>query len=277
MLKEHNPQQAYYYQHVVKAEKTGDHEVTFTFDETGNRELPHIVGQLLILPKHYWEGTDAKGKKRDITRSTLEPPLGSGPTGSSRSCRRARSSTSGCPTIGARTCRSISARTISTRSATSISATRRSSSRRSRPTRSTGAQESTARVWATGYDFPAVKDKRVVLDKFEEPYRTAGLMVGFIFNLNRDPFKDPRVRQAFNLAFPFEDINKTLFYGQYVRLEQLFRRHRRSPRRACPRARELELLEEVRAEVPPEVFTEVYKNPDQRHADQGAQQSPRRR
>ena len=52
--------------------------MTFTFDEAGNRELPHIVGQLLILPKHYWEGTDAKGNKRDISKSTLEPPLGSG-------------------------------------------------------------------------------------------------------------------------------------------------------------------------------------------------------
>src|SRR5690606_8826893 len=59
VLKEHNPGQAAYYRHVVKAEKIGEREVTFTFDEAGNRELPNIVGQLLILPKHYWEGTDA--------------------------------------------------------------------------------------------------------------------------------------------------------------------------------------------------------------------------
>ena len=68
-----------YYRHVTKAEKTGDREVTFTFDAPGNRELPQIVGQLTVLPKPWWEGTDKDGKKRDITETTLEPPLGSGP------------------------------------------------------------------------------------------------------------------------------------------------------------------------------------------------------
>ena len=74
-----NQSQRFYYQHVTKAEATAPDEVTFTFDETGNRELPHIVGQLLVLPKHWWEGTDANGNQRDISKSTLEPPLGSGP------------------------------------------------------------------------------------------------------------------------------------------------------------------------------------------------------
>ena len=79
VFKEHNPNQSFYYRNVVKAEKTGEREVTFTFDQSGNRELPHIVGQLPILPKHYWEGTGANGQPRDITAGTLEPPLGSGP------------------------------------------------------------------------------------------------------------------------------------------------------------------------------------------------------
>ena len=70
---------AAYYRHVIKAEKTGDREVTFTFDRPGNRELPQIVGQLNVLPKHWWEGTDKTGNKRDVPQTTLEPPLGSGP------------------------------------------------------------------------------------------------------------------------------------------------------------------------------------------------------
>lgn len=74
-----DPSRRFYYRHVTKAEVTGEREVTFSFDETGNRELPHIVGQLIILPKHWWEGTDANGKQRDIASGTLEPPLGSGP------------------------------------------------------------------------------------------------------------------------------------------------------------------------------------------------------
>src|SRR5690606_18484542 len=79
MLKEHNPGQAFYYRHVTGADASGEREFTFTFDEQGNRELPHIVGQLMILPNHFWEGTDAAGRKRDIAAGTLEPPLGSGP------------------------------------------------------------------------------------------------------------------------------------------------------------------------------------------------------
>ena len=74
-----NPQQRFYYSHVVGAEITGENEVTFRFDQEGNRELPHIVGQLMILPKHWWTGKDANGNERDISRATLEPPLGSGP------------------------------------------------------------------------------------------------------------------------------------------------------------------------------------------------------
>ena len=78
-FKKHHPQYSAYYRHVVKAEKIGDREIKFTFDAPGNRELPQIVGQLTVLPKHWWEGTDSEGRKRDISTTTLEKPLGSGP------------------------------------------------------------------------------------------------------------------------------------------------------------------------------------------------------
>ena len=78
-LKQYSPMYASYYRHVVKAEKSGEREIKFTFDGPGNRELPTIVGELLVLPKHYWEGTDSQGRKRDIAATTLEPPLGSAP------------------------------------------------------------------------------------------------------------------------------------------------------------------------------------------------------
>jgi len=64
MLVKHHPGYSGYYRHVTKTEKTGDRDVTFTFDQPGNRELPLIVGELTILPKHWWEGSDASGKKR---------------------------------------------------------------------------------------------------------------------------------------------------------------------------------------------------------------------
>ena len=70
-LKANNPQYAFYYKNVTRAEQTGEREVAFTFDEKNNRELPQIVGQLPILPKHWWEGTAPDGKKRDVTQTTL--------------------------------------------------------------------------------------------------------------------------------------------------------------------------------------------------------------
>ena len=62
-FKENSPQMGAYYRHVVKAEKIAEREVTFTFDGPGNRELPQIVGQVPVIPKHWWEGTDSSGKQ----------------------------------------------------------------------------------------------------------------------------------------------------------------------------------------------------------------------
>ena len=77
-FKKNSPQLSAYYRHVTKAEKTGERDITFTFDQPGNRELPQIVGQINVLPKHWWEGTDKNGNKRDVAATTLEPPLGNG-------------------------------------------------------------------------------------------------------------------------------------------------------------------------------------------------------
>src|SRR5262249_60639837 len=77
-FKKHSPALAAYYRHVVKVEQTGEREVTFFFDSPGNREMPLILGQLNVLPRHWWEANDHAGKKRDIGATTLEPPLGNG-------------------------------------------------------------------------------------------------------------------------------------------------------------------------------------------------------
>src|SRR5262245_30133719 len=75
-FKTHHPMFSAYYRHVVKTEKLSDREVKFIFDGPGNRELPQIVGQLTIIPKHWWEGTNGEGRKRDVSATTLEVPLG---------------------------------------------------------------------------------------------------------------------------------------------------------------------------------------------------------
>ncbi|MHA1158034.1 MAG: extracellular solute-binding protein [Alphaproteobacteria bacterium] len=260
VLTEHNPSQAFYYRHVAEAAITGEREVTFTFDQTGNRELPHIVGQLLVLPKHFWEGKDAEGNQRDISRSTLESPLGSGPY-------RIKSVTAG---------RSITYERVPAYWGGQINVNvglNNLDEIRYEYFRDETVEleafkagdidwrtETTARVWATGYDFGAVDDGRVVREMFEEPYRSSGLMVGFVFNLARAPFDDPRVRRAFNYAFPYEDINETIFFSQYTRLKSYFDGIPLASS-GLPEGRELELLEEIRDLVPPATFTESFVNP----------------
>ncbi len=80
--------------------------------------------------------------------------------------------------------------------------------------------ENSAKNWATAYDFPAVKEGRVVLEEF--PNRSSGVMQAFALNIRRDKFKDPRVRRALNFAFDFEEMNKQLFFGQYKRIASYF-------------------------------------------------------
>ena len=78
-IKKASPRYAFYYKNVVKAEKTGDRQVTFPFDVKGNRELPMIIGELPILPKHYWEGTGANGEPRDLAQVDAGDSAGLGP------------------------------------------------------------------------------------------------------------------------------------------------------------------------------------------------------
>ena len=242
-----------------KVEKTGDREITFTFDAPGNRELPQIVGQLLVLPQHWWEGTDKNGNKRDIGSTTLEPPLGCGayrikdfsPRPQHRLRARERP-------IGARTSTSMSAATISTSCASSISATRTVALEAFKADTVDWRTENSAKNWATAYDFPAVNEKRVIKEEF--PINNRGGMQAFAFNIRRPKFQDPRVRLAFNYAFDFEEMNKQIFFGQYKRIASYFEGTELASS-GVPAGRELEILETVRDKVPPELFTTAYSNP----------------
>jgi microcin C transport system substrate-binding protein len=257
-FKKYSPQLSAYYRHVAKVEKTGSHEITFVFDAPGNRELPQIVGELFVLPKHWWEGTDGKGKKRDVGDTTLEPPLGS-------AAYRIKQFSAGREVIYERV-KDYWARDLNVRTGCDNFDELRFEYFRD----STVAleafkgdvvdwrEENSAKNWATEYDFPAVRQKRVILEQF--PIRNIGVMQAFVFNIRRDKFKDPRVRLAFNYAFDFETMNKQLFYGQYARISSYFEGTELAAT-GLPSGRELELLEQVRNEVPPQVFTTPYSNP----------------
>ena len=118
--------------------------------------------------------------------------------------------------------------------------------------------ENVAKNWATAYDFPARREKKVVLEEF--PIRNEGVMQAFVFNLRRHKFQDPRVRLAFNYALDFEEMNKQLFYGQYKRINSYFEGTELASS-GLPQGEELAILNAVRDKVPPEVFTRPYTNP----------------
>src|SRR6185437_16009713 len=118
--------------------------------------------------------------------------------------------------------------------------------------------ENSAKNWATGYDFPAVNDKRVVLEKF--PVRNVGMMQAFAFNIRRDKFKDARLRRAFNFAFNFDEMNRQIFFGQYQRIDSYFSGTELAAT-GLPSGLELEIRQTVKDKVPAELFTKPYSNP----------------
>ncbi|HET7850244.1 MAG TPA: extracellular solute-binding protein [Pseudolabrys sp.] len=258
VFKKNDQQLAAYYRHVTKAEKTGEREITFTFDGPGNRELPQIVGQLTILPKHWWEGTDSSGKKRDVTQTTLEPPLGSGPY-------RIKEFVPGRSIVYERVKDHWGADLNVNVGANNFDQVRFDYFRD--PTVALEAFkadqfdwriEASAKNWATEYSFPAVRQKRVVLEEF--PIRNMGIMQAFAFNIRRDKFKNPLVRRAFNFAFDFEEMNRQLFYGQYKRIASYFEGTELASS-GIPAGQELEILNTVREQVPADLFAKPYTNP----------------
>lgn len=257
-LKANSPTYAFYYANVIKAEKTAEREVKFTFNQTGNRELPQIMGQLLVLPKHWWEGTAPDGRKRDVTQTTLEPPLGSGPyriksfeAGRNATYERVKDYWGADLNVNVGQNNFDEIRYEYYRDATVLLEAFKGD-------RTDFRTENSARNWATGYNFPAREDGRVVLEEF--PLRATGVMQAFVPNLRRDKFKDQRVRRALNLAFPYEEINKTIFSGQYERIASYFHGLELASS-GLPEGQELAILESLRDKVPASVFTTPYANP----------------
>jgi microcin C transport system substrate-binding protein len=255
-----NPAQANYYASVKDVAVTGERDVTFTFDQPGNREMPSILGQLQVVPKHWWEGKDASGKQRDIAGGSLETPMGSGPY-------KVKSFAAGRSMVYERDPKYWGADEPGGIGQNNFDEVRYEYFRDLTVEFEAfkGDQfdwwlENQAKRWANSYDFAAVQDGRVVKELFPNDYRDAGVLVGFIPNLRLEKFKDQRVRRAINLAFDFEELNRTIFFGQYERIDSFFFG---IPLRweGLPKGQEREILNSVKDKIPPQVFTEEYKNP----------------
>ena len=257
-LKKNSPMYASYYRHVTKAEKVAERDIKFTFDAPGNRELPHIVGELTVMPKHYWEGNDSEGRKRDISATTLEPPLGSGPYRigdfvAGRTVKLVRVKDywgTALPTqVGQNNFDELRFEFFRDNSV-ALEAFKAD--------QVDWIAENSAKQWATAYDFPAMAEKRTIKEEF--PVNDIGRMQAFVLNLRREQFKDVRLRRAFNFAFDFEEMNKQLFFGQYTRINSYFYGTELASS-GLPEGEELAILETVRDKVPPEVFTMPYQSP----------------
>lgn len=257
-LKEIYPLFTNYYNHVVKAEPAGDRIVRFTFDAPGNRELPHILGQLYVLPKHWWLGKDASGKSRNIRETTLEPPLGSGPYKVTAIDPGRRVTLVRDPNYwGADLPVSVG----------SYNFDRLTYDYYVDPTVLMEAfkadkydfrSERSAKMWATGYDFPAKNEGKVVTMTF--PRNASGVMQALVPNLRLPKYQDVRVRRALNLAFDYETLKRTVFFDLYDRIDSYYFGTELSAK-GLPGPEELALLEPLRDKLPATIFTAPYANP----------------
>ena len=225
--------------------------VTYRFRTDENRELPLILGEMSILPRHYWEG-------RDFTRPSLDLPLGSG------AYRIERFEPN--RTVLLRRVADYWGRDLPTARGMSNVDTIRYEYFRDTTVAFEAFKsgqidfrtENVARDWATGYDFPAAR--RGLATKQEIRHEIPTGMQAFAMNLRRPLFQDARVRRALIEVFDYEWMNTNLFYDAYTRTESYFSNSDFASR-GLPEGRELEILNQYRGRVPAAVFTEEYRLP----------------
>jgi microcin C transport system substrate-binding protein len=242
-----------YYADVQRAVVVDPRTVRFDFKTTENKELPLILGSLTILPKHYWT---AEG--RDFSKTTLEPPLGSGPY----------------KIVNAEAGRSITFERVKNWWAADLPVNkgRYNFDEIHIPyyrdmTVALEAlfadefdvrQEYTAKTWATGYNNDLVKDGKIIKAEIEN--KNPQGMQAFIMNTRRHPFDDREVRRALQYAFDFEWSNRQFAYDAYKRTDSYFENSELASS-DVPKGRELEILEQYRDQLPPELFEQPYTNP----------------
>lgn len=240
-----------YYGDVSKVEALGSHSVKFHLGGEPNRELPHILGQIMVLSEDYWA-------ERDFSATTLTPPVTSGPykIGSIEPGRflileRVEDYWGADLPVNVGRFNFDFIRYDYVRDATVAVEAFKSGEYDYRA-------ENSSKEWATAYDFPAL-NQGLVMKKELEHARPTG-MQAFAINIRRDKFKNPKVREALSYAFDFEWANKNLFYGQYTRSGSYFSNSDLAAT-GLPSKEELEILSHYEGRVPNEVFTQAFEVP----------------
>ena len=241
----------FYYGNVSEVIKTSERTVRFNFKPGENRELPLILGQLTVLPKHYWDG-------KNFNKTTLTPPLGSGPykiekfeAGRSITLKRVDDWWGKDLPVNKGQYNFERIRYDYYRDSTIALEAFKAGEFDYRA-------ENSSKAWATAYKIPNVDKGLIKLEKISHD-RSSG-MQGLVYNTRRAIFKDKAVRQALAYAFDFEWSNKNLFYGQYTRTRSYFDNSELAAT-GLPGPDELALLEPFRGKIPDEVFTTEYNPP----------------
>ena len=236
---------------LVSATAEGDDIAVVQLSPKRSRDLHLIVASLPVFSEKYWS-------TRDFTASTLEPPLGSGAYKVGR-FEQGRF-------IEFERVADYWAKDLPVNVGTNNFDRVRWEYFRDRQVAFEGfksgiitfQEEFTSRIWATGYDFPALKEGKVKKESLPRTEPVASQ--GWIYNLRREKFADPRIREALGLAFDFEWTRKTIMFGFYERLTSYFE-NSDSKAVGKPSPEELALLEPWRGKVPDEVFGEPWLPP----------------
>src|SRR6266851_565186 len=246
-----HPMYRSYYGDVTEIASEGERGIRFRFKSAENRELPQILGEMPVLSKAYWSG-------RDFAKTTLEPPLGSGPY-------KVDSLDPGRSITYRRVADYWGANLPVNRGRQNVDVIRYDYYRDGtialeafKAGQYDIRRENSSKSWATGYDSPALRQG--LIKKEVIPNQLPSGMQGFGYNLRRPIFQDPRVRQALAYAFDFEWSNKNLFYDSYARTRSYFDNSELAAT-GTPQGEELKTLEKYRGKIPDEVFTKEYNPP----------------
>lgn len=225
--------------------------VTFHFKKNGNREIPLIVGEIPILPEHYW-------KDRDFTSPSLDIPIGSGPYlldsyDAGRSITYKRNENYWAADLPVNKGRyNFDTITYDYYRDTTVSLEAFKAGEYD------FRQETSSKQWATSYQGAQFDNGTIKVE--EIPHSRPTGMQAFIFNTRKPIFEDRDVRKALSYAFDFEWTNKNLFYNAYSRTHSFFSNSDMAAK-ALPTKAELALLEPHKEQLPEEVLTQVFKAP----------------
>lgn len=256
-IRENHPLFTDYYKNIVSATKTGAREVTFKFDIKGNRELPSVIGDLPILPKHWWTGKDANGNMRNVSESlATEIPLGSGAykiskydMGNSITWERAKNYWAKDLNIqkGRNNYNYIRY--------TNFENTDAAWEGFKKGGVSDARVENRSRRWSTEYGFPAFKRGDVV--KKAWPTEGSETYQAYFINTRKAKFQNRDLRHALTLLLDFETMNKNIFFGLYTRTDSYFEGGELQGT-GKPSGRMKEILEEYRGKIDDHIIDEPY-------------------